>query len=83
MILYKKERYNFWGVLMNLPKTIFSLVFLYIICLLYKNFMPYHYSFIYNIIYIGIIGVIYVGVYYLINAKAINTLLELNKRRKK
>ena len=83
VILYKKERYNFWGVLINLPKTILSLVFLYIICLLYKNFMPYHYSFIYNIMYIGIIGVIYVGIYYLINAKAINTLLELNKRRKK
>ena len=81
--LYSTEHYSYKSLFSDIPKVIISVIFLLMICLAYKRFMPHTDNFVLNIIYLGIIGIIYVGLYYLINKKCVDNLLELKKKKGK
>ena len=79
--LYSTEHYNYKSLISDIPKVFLSVGFLLIICLIYKKVMPYSHNFILNLVYLGVIGIVYIGLFYLFNKKCIDNLLEIKKRK--
>lgn len=84
--LNRKERFNYKETYILLPRFILSLMIIIPIALLYKNFVPTANGYIMNLVYIGVIGIIYVALLYILNMKNINTVLNdkiKNKQKQK
>ena len=76
IILNKKEKIKYTDTFKKLPKLLGTIFVFIVICLIYKKFMPpLGEGFIYNVIYLGLIGIISVGVYILLNYKLLKNLL--------
>ena len=76
VVLHKKEKLEYIETCKKLPRLFISILVFISICLLYKSFVPsFNNSFILNCIYLGIIGIISVGIYVLINYKLLKELL--------
>lgn len=63
----------------SLPKLIFSILIAIFMCIIYKKIMPTFNGFIGNMLYLGIIGLLTLTVYFLINK---DTIIKLLKEKK-
>ncbi len=76
IVLNKKEKIKYTDTFKKLPRLIGTILVFIAICLVYRKFMPtLGEGFIYNAIYLGLIGIISVSIYVLINYKLLKDLL--------
>ena len=77
--LYKNDGFRYNDTIKSLPKLIFSILIAIFMCIIYKNIMPQFNGFIGNMLYLGIIGLLTLIVFYLINK---DTIIKLLKEKK-
>ena len=77
--LYKNDGFRYNDTIKSLPKLIFSILIAIFMCVIYKNIMPQFNGFIGNMLYLGIIGLLTLTVYFLINK---DTIIKLLKEKK-
>lgn len=73
--LYKTEHFRYTETLKMLPRLALTITFLIVICLGINHFINVGPRRLYNILFLGITGLICGGIYYLPNYKVINTIL--------
>ena len=69
--LYKNDGFRYNDTIKSLPKLIFSILIAIFMCIIYKKIMPTFNGFIGNMLYLGIIGLLTLTVYFLINKDTI------------
>lgn len=77
--LYKNDGFRYNDTIKSLPKLIFSILIAIFMCIIYKKIMPTFNGFIGNILYLGIIGLLTLIVFFLINK---DTIIKLLKEKK-
>ena len=77
--LYKNDGFRYNDTIKSLPKLIFSILIAIFMCIIYKNIMPQFNGFIGNMLYLGIIGLLTLIVFFLINK---DTIIKLLKEKK-
>lgn len=78
--LKKEEGFSYKSTLSLIPRVLASSFIVAIIAISYKMIMPYHERFIYTCFYLGLIGIICVGIYAAFNWKVLkNTFLSSEK----
>ena len=77
--LYKNDGFRYNDTIKSLPKLIFSILIAIFMCIIYKKIMPQFNGFIGNMLYLGIIGLLTLIVFFLINK---DTIIKLLKEKK-
>lgn len=78
-----KEHISLMPTLKTIPKLVISMLILYGISKLYIHFMPVLKGTIGTLVYVGIIGIVYVGIFYILNYKSLNEMINLKFKKTK
>ena len=73
--LHKNDNFNYKTTIKLIPKLIVSIVLIIIMGFLLKNYLPLPNSRLTSIVYLAFMGLIIMGLYYIMNFKIINTIL--------